>query len=709
MQSRINFDRRSFLKITSIAGGGALIGFNFLTACTTDDPSNAPTQWFDVNGYIKIGADGTITIMAPNPEIGQGVKTAMPMVVAEELDVDWENVIVEQAPLDPANFQRQVAGGSQSLRQGWDALRSAGATAREMFREAAATKWGVPVEECRTRSGVVLHQTSGKQLDYGELAPMLAGLEIPEAVTFKDPSEYRIIGKFIPNVDNDKIVTGQPLFGMDTHREGMLIAMCEHAPAFGMKLRAFDDSAVRSMPGIVEVVSFDDKVAVVGKTTWEVLQARKALKIDWEEPETAESTELHHTLLFEALQKKTPEPARKDGQPEKVFRRAARILERTYEVPFLPHNTMEPMNFFAHVRADGAELIGPIQTPERTRARIAEILGLEENSISLMLTRMGGGFGRRLYGDFASEAAMISKLTGHPIKLIYTREDDMTKGIYRPMLKSTYRAALDAHNNLLALHVRGAGINGSALREHNFPAGALAHYLAESHQLDSAITTGAWRSPVHNFVGYAEQAFLDELALEMGKDPIAFRLELLQHAKENPVGELHYDPDRFIGVINLAAEKARWDKPSDGVYRGFAAYYSHNTYVAQVADVVLMGDLPRIRKVWCAVDCGIVINRSGAETQCAGGILDGIGHSFFGKLTFRNGRPEQQNFHQFRMLQMAEAPDVEVFFAQNNEPPTGLGEPTLPPVQGAVANALSAALGTRIYKQPFFEAINVAG
>ncbi|TAK34027.1 MAG: xanthine dehydrogenase family protein molybdopterin-binding subunit [Saprospiraceae bacterium] len=709
MQAQVKFDRRSFIKVTSVAGGGVLFGFNFFAGSAPNAAASVPLEWFDMNAFLKIAANGTITIMSPNPEIGQGVKTAMPMVVAEELDVDWADVVVEQAPLDTEKYRRQVAGGSGSLRSSWDALRRAGATARQMLVNAAAQKWQVDATECTTASGKVLHKASTKSASYGELAAAAVAMEVPENVELKDPKDFKLIGTAIKNVDNQKIITGQPLFGMDTQREGMLIAMAVHPPAFGMKLKSVDHSKATAMPGIEKVVTFDNIVAVTGRTTWEVMKAREALKIEWETDTPPENTAGHNRLLDEALLKQPEEIARKDGDPEKTFRTAAKIFERTYEAPFLPHNTMEPMNFFAGVRDGKVELLGPIQTPEGTRRYVAEKLGVNESSISLMLTRMGGGFGRRLNGDFVVEAAMISKLVGAPVKLMYTREDDMTKGVYRPMLKSTYRAALDAHGNLIGFHVRGAGINGDAVRPDNFPAGAIANYLAENHQLESNITTGAWRSPVHNFVGFAEQSFLEELAVEMGKDPVQFRLELLENAKNNPAGELQYDPDRFAGVIKLAAEKSGWGTGKAGVHQGFAAYYSHNTYVAEVVEVVMQENHPKVKKVWCAVDCGIVVNLSGAETEAAGGIIDGIGHALYGELTFKDGAPQQQNFNRYQLIRIGDAPEVETFFVKNEEPPTGLGEPTLSLAQGALANALSAATGKRLYKQPFDAALKALG
>ncbi|MCB0637213.1 MAG: xanthine dehydrogenase family protein molybdopterin-binding subunit, partial [Lewinella sp.] len=620
MQIKIKHNRRSFIKTSALAGGGVLFGFNFFAGCTPAGEEEAvaeaiPNEWFDVNAYLKIADTGQVTIMSPNPEIGQGVKTAMPMVVAEELDVAWEQVRVEQAPLDTDKYRRQVAGGSQSLRQSWDALRMAGATARAMLVAAAARQWGVSAEECITDAGMVIHAASDRKAGYGELAGQVVGLEAPETVALKEPRNFKILGTAVHNVDNGKILTGQPLYGMDLRRMGMRIAVPTFPPAFGQKLKSVDDSAARALPGVLDVVQVDDMVAVIGNTTWEAMQGAQALRIEWEQASPAESSADHDARLDAALAEASKEPARRDGDPEAAFARAARVVERTYSAPFWPHNTLEPMNFMADVREDAVELMGPIQTPEGTRGRVAEALGVPEDKISIMLTRMGGGFGRRLYGDFVIEAARISQQIKAPVKLVYTREQDMTKGIYRPALKATYRAALDADGHLIAFHVRGAGIAGRAVRPGNFPAGAVPNYLAESHVVDSNVTTGAWRAPVHNFVGYAEQAFLDELAAEMGKDPVRLRLDLLQQAIDNPVGEVQYEPKRFMEVIRLAADKSEWSTPKAGVHRGFAAYFSFGTYVSEVAEVVMEDGSPRVDKVHCAVDCGIVVNDSGARAQ----------------------------------------------------------------------------------------------
>lgn len=726
-------NRRSFLKVSTLAGGGMMLGFSWLAACkpegTVDvDVLSMPEEWFDINAFLKIGDNGVVTIMSPNPEIGQNVKTAMPMIVAEELDVDWKDVVVEQAGLNTEHFSRQVAGGSQSIRRGWDSLRMAGATARRMLLEAAAKAWEVPVSELTTESGMIRHEASGRTIGYGQVASSAGGMEIPEEIELKDPKDFKIIGVPTKNVDGKKIAVGAPLFGLDHHKEGMLIAMAEHAPAFGMTLKSMDVEEAKAMPGIVDVfkivtkpdwlenrrlnnLAFKELVAVVGRSTWEVMKAKQALKLEWERASPGETTAIINTELEDLLAQAVDEPSRKDGDPEAAFRDAAQVVERTYSGPFLAHNTLEPMNFFAHVTDDRAELVGPIQTPESMRGMVAARLKIPEENVSVMLTRMGGGFGRRLYGHFGVEAALISQQVKAPVKLIYSREDDMTQGTYRPTYKVTYRAALDADNNLTGFHVKGTGAHESPVFSNRFPAGTVDNYLAENNSLESNITSGAWRAPRSNFIAFAEQSFLDEVAEAAGKDPIDFRLSLFDRAISDPVGEKNdYDPERYAGVLKLVKEKAGWGQDKPGVHRGVSAYFCHNSYVAQVVDVVMEGNKPLIRKVWCAVDCGIVVNPEGALNQIEGGIVDGIGHALYCNMTFKDGKPEQNNFHNYRLIRHSEAPkEIEVFFVENGIDPTGLGEPSLPPVAAALANALARATGERLYSQPFVKTQAVLG
>lgn len=687
------------------AGGGMLLGFNWTQAQAKPTVLNAAAEaaapTVEFNSYLSIAPDGKVTIFSPNPEVGQGIKTAFPIVVAEELDVDWKQVHVAQAPLDTVKFQRQVAGGSGSIPHSWKRLRQAGATARQLFINAAAQRWGVSPEECTTENGTVLHKNSKKKLTYGELAVEASKMTAPTEVPLKDPKDFKLIGTSIRNVDNHGIITGKPLFGIDFYREGMLTAIVARPPAFGMKLKSVDATSAKDMPGIVDVVTFDNSVAVVGKSTWQVMKARKKLKIAYEKEGTLESSSDHDRIFDELLNSDKNTVRRKEGDVDKAFKTAAKVVKSEYQCPFLPHNPMEPMNFFAHVRPDGAELIGPTQTPERARGEAAKFLNLAPEKVTVDMTRMGGGFGRRLAADFVMEAVKVSALVKAPVKLIWSREDDMAGGMYRPAVKYRFEAALDAQGNMIGYKLRGAGINaGNPTREGNFPSGAVDNLLIDSSEHKSPITTGPWRAPITNFLAYAEQSFLDEVAQAAGKDPIQFRLELLEKAKTKPAGDVKYDVDRMIAVTKLAAEKSNWGKDKTK-NQGFSLYYSHLSYVAQIGEVDMVNGKPELTKMISAVDCGVVINQSGARQQVMGGVVDGIGHAMYGNLTFTNGVPDQQNFNKFQLIRLSNIPEVEVHFVDNGIDPTGLGEPALPPTGGAVANAFFKATGKRLYKQPF--------
>lgn len=732
-------DRRLFLKSSTLAGGGMLLGFSWMLSCK-DKIEGSPQNWVELNGYIKINENGTVTIMSPNPEGGQNVKTSMPMIVAEELDADWERVMVEQAPLDTDRYTRQFIGGSQALRQSWVHLRQAGASAKYMLMQVASELWEVPIEEISAQKGEVFHSGSGKKADYGELATAASQVSVPETVPLKEIDEFTLIGTSQKNVDAQKIVTGKPLFGIDWQKEGMLIAMLIHPPAFGMKLKDFDASTVINMPGIQDVFSiktynedykwqffdtcsFLDSVVIVGDSTWEVMNAKNALtdKVEWEPNSdmtvTRDRFGTEQTLFFPAGLESTSDHERKkeemsnqkgnlerkDGNPENALRNASQVLERSYTAPFLAHNCMEPMNFFADVKEDRAELAGPLQKPEFTEKTLSARLGIPLEKIDIQMTRLGGGYGRRSYAHWLVEAGIISQRMGAPVKLIYSREDDMTSGIYRPTYRATYKAALDAHNNLTGLHINAGGIPESPLYPNRFPAGTLDNYAAESWVVPSNITVGSFRAPSSNFIACAEQSFLDELAETMGKDPIVFRLELLTRAENNPVGENNdYDPARYKGVLELVRDTSDWGEEKPGVFRGVAAYFCHNSYAAQVVDLVLVNGQPQVQKVYCAVDCGIVVNPDAATNLLEGAIVDGIGNALFGSLTFKDGRPNKRNFDQYRMIRMKEAPkEIEVHFVQNQIDPTGLGEPAFPPVIPALANAMYKATGKRLYDQPF--------
>ncbi|SMG44935.1 xanthine dehydrogenase family protein molybdopterin-binding subunit [Arenibacter troitsensis] len=735
--------RRAFIRNTSLASGGLVLGFSFLNSCKPEQAKETagmemPKEWFEMNSYLKIGDNGIVTIYTPNPEFGQNIRTSMPMLVAEELDVDWKNVLVEQAPYHSEKYGFQFTGGSRGISARWQPLRMAGATARHMLKEAAAQTWQVPVEEIIAEAGVLQHAATKKSAGYGEMASVAATLDVPEEVQLKEVKDFKLISSSQKNVDAKRIVTGAPLFGMDLQKEGMLIAMIVHPPAFGMTLKSVDGETAKAMPGIQDVVTiksfkdgfekggfdtnaFPELVAIVGNSTWEVMQAKKKLNVEWQPtsafsetiagfrgketrnvPAGLESTTAHKAQM-EILAAKPGKIVRKDGSPEAAFKNAAKIVERSYSAPFLAHNSMEPLNAFAHVEGDKVKIAAPIQIPAFIIPTIASSLGISQENIEMEMPRMGGGFGRKAYAHFVVEAALISQKVNAPIKLVYSREDDLTNGIYRPAYQATYRAALDENNKLTALHVKAGGVPESPLFANRFPAGAIDNYMAEEWTIDSNITIGAFRAPRSNFMAGAEQAFLDEVAEAMDKDPIQFRLDLLKRAKENPVGEANeYDADRYAGVLELVREKSDWKENDTTLHRGVSAYFCHNSYAAHVLDLRMENGKPVVEKVCCAIDCGVVVNPDAATNMAEGAITDGVGNALFGELTFEDGVPQKNNFHQYQMIRMKEAPnEIDVHFVQNEIDPTGMGEPPFPPVFGAMANALYKATGTRYYKQPF--------
>ena len=696
--------RRDFLKITSLTGGGLVLGFSWFGSEAAPIILDKATVAGDLsfNSYLSIATDGTITIFSPNPELGQNVMTSFPMIVAEELDADWTKVKAVQAPLDK-KFDRQLTGGSGAIPHSWKRLRTAGATARYLLIAAAAKKWNVDASECTTANSYVINSKTGNKLSYGELAEEASRIAVPADVPLKNRKDFKIIGTPVKNVENKNIVTGKGLFGLDFYREGMVFAMIQRPPAFGTKIKSVDDAAAKAMPGIIDVITMQNNVAIVGKSTWEVMKARKVLKVEYEKEGNIESTIDHNQLFASMLKSDKPTVRRKDGDVETAFKSAAKVITSEYQCPFLPHSPMEPMNFFADVRPDGVELIGATQTPGSARTAVAKLLNIPEDKISVTITRLGGGFGRRLKFDFVTEAAELSNIIKKPVKLIWSKEDDMTGGSYRPAVRYRFEAALDASGNLIGYKLRGAGINvGNSTRENNFPSGAVDNLLIETVDHQSPITTGAWRAPVTNFLAFAEQSFIDEVAIAAGKDPVQFRLDLLQKARTTPVGTFNYNIDRMETVIKTAAEKSGWGTKKN-VSQGFSVYFSHQSYVAQVAEVIMKDGKPVLKKVYAISDCGEVINKSGALQQVMGAIVDGYGHAMFGKLSFKDGAPEQTNYHNYRMIRMKEIPEVEAHFIDNGIDPTGLGEPALPPTGGAVANAIYKASGIRLKQQPFID------
>jgi isoquinoline 1-oxidoreductase beta subunit len=742
-KSTNNQSRRSFLKVTSLTGGGMMIGFSWLSNLIPNEAlataANAK-DWVELTGFIKITPDNQVKIFCPNPEFGTNVMTSLPMMVNEELEADWSKVIVEMGDYDTPRFKTQFTGGSRGMAMAWTPLRTAGATARMMLVQAAANEWNVPVAELTVSKGSVIHKASNRSISYGALATAAAALPKPEKVELKKIANFSLIGTPQKNKVGKDIVTGHSLFTMDYKHEGMLIAMIIHPPAFGMTLKSFDATVALKMPGIKNVFdiqvykdgykragfdtrAFNKLVVVVGNSTWEVMNAKKKVNVQWVPIETTkemvagwggpkeeivpgglESTDEHMKQML-AMQKKPAKLLRKDGEPEAAFAKAAKVLERTYSAPFLSHNPMEPISCFAHITEEKAFFVAPIQIPDMMKQNIVANLDIPAEKIEMKLARMGGGFGRRAYGHYIVEAGLISKKMKAPIKLIYTREDDMTNGIYRPTYMVTYKAAIDANNNVTAIHIKGGGIPESAVHENRFPAGAFENYMAEGWDIPSNITIGAFRAPGSNFIASAEQTFLDELAETIGKDPLDYRIELFKKAKANPVGKRNdYDAARFIAVLELLKEKSNWSSNTKNSKRGVAAYFCHSSYAAHVVDVSMKDGQPVVEKVVTAMDCGFVVNPEGAKNMVEGAVVDGIGNALYGGMHIEKGVPTQKNLNQYRIIRHKEAPKkIEVHFVQNNIDPTGLGEPPFPPVFAALANALYKATGKRLYNQPYLK------
>jgi isoquinoline 1-oxidoreductase beta subunit len=548
----------------------------------------------------------------------------------------------------------------------------------------------------------VISNSKGETLGYGAVVKEAAKLSIPGNIKLKNPKDFKIIGKDIRNVDLDKIVSGVPLFGFDYKVEGMLIATVLRPPSFGQKLVSYDASEAERVSGVVKVFRIGDRIAVLGLNTWASISGKKVVKATWSSNKKFDSTEQIDdklTKLFESTRSKN---LRNDGDIEMALSDADTVIEEVYEAPFLPHNCMEPINFYANVTKTKVYLAGSTQTPGGAAKAVSKLLSRDVNDVSLDLTRMGGGFGRRLKNDYVLEAAEISNKAKKPIKLVLTREDDMTLGVYRPSMKYKIKGSIKS-GSITGYHLKEAGVRGGMNKKKAdlFPALAIPNLKVDTARLRSEVTIGAWRSPIFNFLAFAEQSFMDELAHTLKKDPIEVRLELLNTAKSNKNKGMEYVPERMIGVVNLVREKSNWTEDKKGVFRGFSAYFSHNTYVAEVAEVVLKEGKPVVTKVYCAVDCGVVVNPLGANNQIVGGIIDGIGHAMYGDQTLVNGAPQNSNFDNYRLIRMRETPKVEAFFVDSHEDPTGLGEPSLPPAAAAVANAIFSATGARLRKQPF--------
>jgi Aerobic-type carbon monoxide dehydrogenase, large subunit CoxL/CutL homologs len=696
-------DRRHFVKVSALAGGGLLIG-TYVRLGELGAAELPPAAGdFAPNAFISISTSGAVSIIAPNSEMGQGVKTSLPMIVAEELDVAWEQVTVKQGDLNPA-YGRQFSVGSQSTPSNFMPLRRAGATARALLVQAAAQTWGVPAAECTTERGAVVHRASKRRATYGELATKAASLPAPANVPLKDPKDFKLLGTRVPGIDNPKIVTGTPLFGIDVKLPGMLYATYTKCPVFGGKVVSANIDVVKARPGVRDAFVIDgveglpSGVAIVADSTWNAFSATKALKVEWNEGATVSQSSVEMAKQAEQLAMATPAPPLPGG---------AKAVKAVYHYPFLAHATLEPQNCTAVFKNGTMEMWTPTQIPAVGQGLVARGLGLAPKDIVVHITRLGGGFGRRGSNEFSIEAAAIAKrLEGTPIKLMWPREYDFAHDNYRSNGWHFFTAGVDGTGRVVALHDAFVKMQGGPgdMSANGFPFNAIPGSQVKSSKLPGGIPTGYWRAPGDNGNTWATQCFVDELAHAAGRDPLAFTLDLL--AATTTPDRSGFDPARMTAVLKLATEKADWGrKRPRGEGQGFAITRTMGAYVAIVADVIVSRDGGlAIKKLTAAVDAGTIVNLSAAEAQVQGAMLDGISAAWFQKITIERGAAAQTNFNDYPMLRMNDSPRlIDVHFVKSTAPPTGLGEPGLPAAAPAVCNAIFAATGKRIRTLPFAE------
>ena len=713
-------ERRGFLKVSALAGGGLLFGsyFDFLAPA---EASAAELADLEPNAWITINPDGRITIVAQNPEVGQGVKLMLPMIIAEELDADWDMVDVVQGDLDTVNFERQFAGGSLATVFHYESMRQVGASARAVLVSAAASQWGVPEGELETEASVVHHRASGRSIGYGELTDAAAGITPPalDAVPLKDPADFRIIGTSIANIDMEAIVTGQPLFGIDFVVPGMVYAVYEKCPVFAGRVVSANLDEVRAAPGVTDAFVLEggtslrgllSGVAIVGDNWWLVNQAREnILQVEWDEGATAAQSSEGFRAQADAMFAEGPAfYLRQNGDVAAALASADHTVEASYTYPFLSHAQLEPQNCTAEFKDGKLELWATSQTPEGGREQVASTLGITVDDVTMHLSRMGGGFGRRLTNDHVIEVSAIAQRLDSPVKLLWTREDDFKHDFYRPGGYHSFEAGVQSDGTVQAWSSHFASFGSgedfapsASIRATEFPGGFIPNFSLGVSLIPFGIPTGAMRAPGSNAVSWVYQSFMDEMAHAAGVDPLDFRLRLLS----NPGDEIGLDPSRMEAVLQAVGERSGWRNRSslpDGTGLGLAFHYSHRGYFAEVvrASVSRQGVLS-VEQVWVAGDVGSqIINPINALNQVEGAVIDGLSMAIGQEITFANGRTVEHNFDEYPMMRIGEAPDIDVQWVISDNAPSGLGEPALPPVIPALCNAIYAASGHRIRELP---------